>query len=170
MKNFLLGALAAIVLLAIATFTYLGLGFASINSDAKPPEWEARLMYRAIHASVRRSAPNLQSPLPATDETVIAGGKLYLSDCVGCHGAPGQPPSDFGATFYPPAPQFPVVGTQYSPAEVFWIAKHGIRHTGMYPQGSSYKEESLWRLAAFITNANHLSPGVSQALQPKPAK
>ena len=170
MKNFLLGALAAIVLPAIATFAYLGLGFASINSDAQPPAWEAKLMYHAIHASVRRSAPKLQSPLPAADETVIAGGKLYLNDCVGCHGAPGQPPSDFGATFYPPAPQFPAVGTQYSQAEVFLIAKHGIRHTGMYPQGSSYKDESLWRLAAFITAANHLSPSVTQALEPKPAK
>jgi mono/diheme cytochrome c family protein len=169
-KNFLLGALAAIVVPALAAIVYLGLGFASIASDAKPPAWETRLMYNAVHASVRRSAPKLQSPLPANDETVIAGGKLYLNDCVGCHGAPGKPPSEFGATFYPPAPQFPAVGTQYSQAEVFWIAKHGIRHTGMYPQGPSYKDENLWRLAAFITAANHLSPAVAQALQPLPAK
>jgi mono/diheme cytochrome c family protein len=169
-KNFILGALTAIVVPAIVTFIYLGLGFASVVSDTKPPAWEARLMYNAVHASVRRSSPKLQSPLPATDETVIAGGKLYLNDCVGCHGAPGNPPSDFGATFYPPAPQFPAIGTQYSQTEVFWVAKHGIRHTGMYPQGPSYKDEDLWRLAAFIIAANNLSPGVSQALQPKLSK
>lgn len=167
MKNFLLGALAALVVFAAGAFVYLGLGFASVGSDAKPPTWEAGLMTSAVHASVRRSAPRLQSPLPATDETVIAGGKLYLNDCVGCHGAPSQPPSQFGGTFYPPAPQFPAVGTQFSQAEVFWVAKHGIRHTGMYPQAASYKDEELWSLAAFVKAANNLTPGASQALQRK---
>jgi mono/diheme cytochrome c family protein len=169
-KNFILGALTALVVLAVVALLYLGLGFASIGADVRPPAWEARLIYSAVHASVRRSAPEVESPLPATDETVIAGGKLYLNDCVGCHGAPGKPPSEFGATFYPPAPQFPAIGTQYSQAELFWVAKHGIRHTGMYPQGPSYTDEELWSLAAFITAVRNLPPGVSRALQPKQSK
>jgi mono/diheme cytochrome c family protein len=168
-KNFLLGAFAALVVLAVVAFAYFGLGFASMEADAKPPAWEAGLMYSSIHAAVRRSAPKLPSPLPATDETVIAGGKLYLNDCVGCHSAPGKPPSDFGATFYPPAPQFSSIGTQYSEAEIFWVAKHGIRRTGMSPQGPSYADKELWSLAAFIKGIKNLSTRVLEALQPKPS-
>ena len=87
---------------------------------------------------------------------MIAGGKLYLNDCVGCHGAPGKPPSDFGATFYPPAPQLARDGTTYSEPEIYWVAKHGIRRTGMSEQGSTYTDEHLWQLAAFISHITAL--------------
>src|SRR5271167_1868161 len=101
LKNFIVGALAAIVVLTVGAFAYLGLGFASVRADAEPPGWESGLMNSTVHASVRRRAPRMQNPLAPTDETLIAGGKLYLNDCVGCHGAPGKAASKFGATFYP---------------------------------------------------------------------
>jgi len=167
LKMFLFGCLTAVTLTVIGTWTYLELGFAVMRSDENPPAWESWLMSSAVHASVRRRAPKLPSPFPATDDRLIAGGKLYLDDCVGCHGEPGKPPSDFGATFYPRVPQFPQVGTQYTEAEVFWIAKHGIRRTGMYPQGPSYSDDKLWSLAAFITRANNLPSTVKDRIQPE---
>jgi mono/diheme cytochrome c family protein len=108
--------------------------------------------------------------LPQSDETLIAGGKLYLNDCVGCHGEPGQPPSQLGGTFYPPAPQFPGVGTKYSESEVFWIAKHGIRRTGMSAQASSYKDPELWALAAFISRVPNLPPSVLAGIRQEAGK
>jgi len=162
---FAFGFLTALALTVMAAWTCLKFGFADMRSDQNPPAWESRLMYRAVHASVRRQAPKMASPFPVTDQRLIEGAKLYLNDCVGCHGAPGKPPSDFGATFYPRAPQFPQIGTTYSEAEVFWIAKHGIRRTGMYPQGPSYADDKLWSLAAFITRANHLPSTVMRIIQ-----
>jgi mono/diheme cytochrome c family protein len=146
------------------------MGFLDIRSDIPVPALTADFLSSGIHASVRRNAPKLQSPLPQNDETLIAGGKLYLNDCVGCHGEPGKPPSDFGATFYPPAPQFPRVGTKYSEAEVFCVAKHGIRRTGMSAQGPSYTDPKLWSLAAFITHLPNLPPAVSAGIQQQPGK
>ena len=131
---------------------------------------EAGFMTASLQASVRRRAPQIQNPLANSDDTLIAGGKLYLNDCVGCHGEPGQPPSDFGATFYPPAPQFPSAGTQFSEAQIFWVAKNGIRLTGMYPQGASYSDSQLWSLAAFIRRARNLPPAVVKSIQPPPSK
>jgi mono/diheme cytochrome c family protein len=165
MKNFIVGALAAIMVLAVGVLGYIGLGLAAVGADATPSAWEARLMDSAVHASVRRKAPRVQNPLAPREETLIAGGRLYLNDCVGCHGAPGEPPTKFPTTFYPQVPQFPSVGTQYSEAEVFWVAKHGIRRTGMFPQGSDYTDTELWSLSAFITRIKNLSPGVLQGIQ-----
>jgi mono/diheme cytochrome c family protein len=165
MKNFILGALAAVVVLALGALGYFGLGFAAVGADAKPSAWEARLMDSAVHASVRRQAPRVQNPLAPRDETLIAGGRLYLNDCVGCHGAPGGPSTKFPITFYPQVPQFPLVDTKYLEAEVFWVAKHGIRRTGMFPQGSNYTDTELWSLSAFITRIKNLSPGVLQGIQ-----
>jgi mono/diheme cytochrome c family protein len=167
MKNFILGALYAIALVALVAVVYLGFGFLEVAADARPSAFEAILMTSSVHASVRRHAPKERSPLADSDATVISGGKLYLDDCVGCHGAPGQPPSDFGLSFYPPAPQFPRVGTQYSEAELHWVAKHGIRMSGMFPQ-SHYSDSDLWRLAAFISRVQHLPPPIAKAFQPVP--
>jgi mono/diheme cytochrome c family protein len=167
MKNFVAGFIAGTFVLMVTAFVYLRLGLLDIRSDIPVPALTARFLYSGIHASVRRNAPRLQSSLPQNDETLIAGGRLYLNDCVGCHGEPGKPPSDFGATFYPPAPQFPRVGTKYSEAEVFWVAKHGIRRTGMSAQSSSYSDPKLWMLAAFITRFPNLPPHVLEDLQQK---
>src|SRR5882762_1127799 len=157
MKNFIAGFLAGILVLITGVLGYLRLGLLDARSDAAIPDWTARFLYSGIHASVRRTAPKLQNPLPQSDETLIAGGKLYLSDCVGCHGEPGKPPSDFGATFYPPAPQLALEGTRYSEQQVFWIAKHGVRRTGMSAQADSYSDEQLHLLAAFIARMPRVS-------------
>lgn len=170
MKKFITGSSCAIVFLAIALAAYLALGFMDVAADRRPSALEAGFMTASLEASVRRRAPQMQNPLANSDDTLIAGGKLYLNDCVGCHGGPGQPPSHFGATFYPPAPQFPSAGTQFSEAQIFWVAKNGIRMTGMYPQAASYSDSQLWSLAAFISRARNLPPAVVKSIQPPLSK
>jgi mono/diheme cytochrome c family protein len=170
MKNFIAGFLAGAFVLVAGGLVYLRLGLFDVRSDIPVSALTSRFLSSGIHASVRSNAPKLQSPLSQNDETLIAGGKLYLNDCVGCHGEPGKSPSNFGATFYPPAPQFPRVGTKYSEAEVFWVAKHGIRRTGMAAQGSSYTDARLWSLAAFITRFPNLPPKILEGIHQSPAK
>jgi mono/diheme cytochrome c family protein len=157
-KNFFLGFLTGIVFLFLIAAGYAASGFADVGADAPIPAWASRLLHSAIHASVRRSAPKQNNPLASIDDTLIAGGNLYLNDCVGCHGEPGKPPSDFGATFYPPAPQFPSAGTAYEEGQIFWIAKHGIRRTGMSAQEFSYTDKDLWAVTAFIHRFPNLPP------------
>ncbi len=167
MKRFLIGFLTGDLLLVLFVVAYLRFGLANVAADAPTPAWETRWMFSSAHASIRRTVPHdLKSPIPTSDETLIAGGKLYLNDCVGCHGAPGKPPSDFGATFYPPAPQLARDGTTYSEPEIYWVARHGVRRTGMSEQGSSYSDEHLWQLAAFISHITTLPPQVRSAIEP----
>jgi mono/diheme cytochrome c family protein len=164
-KNFLLGFLTGLALIFLAVAGFLAAGLADVRADAAIPTWASRLVYSATHASVGRSAPKQANPLSASDDTLITGGKLYLSDCVGCHGEPGKPPSDFGASFYPPAPQFPSVGTAYEESQVFWIAKHGIRRSGMSAQELSYADKDLWALAAFLRRFPALPPDVLREIR-----
>jgi mono/diheme cytochrome c family protein len=170
MQRFILGFVTGGLVLALCVLGYLSLGRVDAGADARTPPWVTRWLSRSVHASIRRSVPaELNSPLLESDETLIAGGKLYLNDCVGCHGAPGKPASDFGATFYPPAPQLARDGTTYSEAEVYWVAKHGIRRTGMSAQSSSYSDQQLWLLAGFITRITNLSPRVRAGIEERTA-
>ena len=167
MKQFLAGVLTTLAVLAIAGFAYLQLGLAEVRGDVPASQFEDYLMRTAVHAAVRRNAPEMSNPIPPTDENLIAGGKQYLGECGGCHGTPGKVPK-YPSGLNPPVPQLPTVGTEYTEAQVFWVAKHGIRRTGMFSNGLWDSDEELWRLAAFIKRINQLPPTVQEALSKKP--
>jgi mono/diheme cytochrome c family protein len=167
MIRFLSGFAAGALLLVLCVLGYLRFGLVEIRADVPVPRLMNRVLSLSTHAAVKRHAPELISPAPQSDETMIAGGKIYLDDCVGCHGEPGKPASAFGASFFPPAPQFFRVGTTFSESQVFAIAKHGIRRTGMGAQGDTYTDEKLWALTSFIKHLPNLPQSVSEGIQAK---
>ena len=167
MKLFFVGFLSGIVVLLLGVMGYLSLGLAEVRGDIGPPAWESSLMYSAVHASVRRRAPELLNPIQPTEENLIAGGKFYLNSCAGCHGTPGNPSKDYSESLYPPIPQLPKAGTEYSEAQIFWIAKRGIRRTGMFSNGKWYSDKELWTVAAFIKRIKELPPSVRTTLEEK---
>jgi mono/diheme cytochrome c family protein len=166
-KMFLVGFLTAIAVLLLGGLGYLKLGLAEMRGDIAPPSWESRLMYSAVHASVRRHAPEQPNPIPPTEENLVAGGKIFLNDCAGCHGIPGKPEEDIGNSLYPPVPQLPKVGTEYTEAQIYWVAKHGIRRTGMFANGKFVSDKELWTVAAYIKRIKELPPSVRAALEEK---
>ncbi|MGA8145869.1 MAG: cytochrome c [Candidatus Acidiferrales bacterium] len=164
MKNFLLGVLGTLAVLAIGIFGYLRLGLAEVRADIPPSGFETAVMNEAVHASVRRSAPEIANPVPMTDDNLIAGGKFYLDACAGCHGTPGKPENGKGAVLFPIIPELPVVGTTYTEAQVFWVAKHGLRRSGMFANGVYAKDDALWKVSAYIKRMNSLPPAVQAAV------
>ena len=62
MKNFLLGVLSTLLVLSLAVFAYLRLGFAEVRADVPPSRLESALLAPAVRASVRRHAPQIPNP------------------------------------------------------------------------------------------------------------
>lgn len=123
-------------------------------------------MGSAVRASVRRGAAELHPPpLDNVEDALVQGGKLYFMGCAGCHGEPGKPGKDLD--HYPRVPQLPQVGTQYSEPELYWIVKHGIRHTAMSAYGPFYSEKQTWAIASFLRRIDNLPPGVLDRIQAK---
>jgi len=166
MKNFVLGIVFTLGVLVIGGLGFLLLGYARVRADLPPSRLESALMRASVHASVRREAPEAPNPFPPTDENLIAGGKVFLNECAGCHGTPGKPEEYAGALF-PPAPHLPSVGTEYTEAQVFWVAKHGVRRSGMFANGLWDSDDKLWKAASFVKRIQSLPPGVLAALQQK---
>jgi len=166
MRNFVGGILLTLSVLVVGGLGYLLLGFAEVRGDLPPSRFEAAVLQRATHASVRREAPEVANPFSPTDENLIAGGKIYLNECSGCHGRPGKQ-REHAEVLFPQASDLPVVGTEYSEAQVFWVAKHGIRHSGMFANGLWDSDERLWKATAFIKRMKSLPPSVNAALAVK---
>jgi mono/diheme cytochrome c family protein len=147
---------------------YFALGFSQIRADAKPSSLETAILQSAVRASVRRSAAAIPNPPAANDDALVAGGKLYVAGCQGCHGELGGP-YEQDRDHFPPVPELPHTGTQYSEPELYWIVKHGIRMTGMSAYGQFYSEKELWSLAAFLRRIEKLPPEMIAKIKMKTA-
>jgi thiosulfate dehydrogenase len=163
MKNFFAGVFTTLLVIAVGGFAYLRMGLAEVRGDVPASAAEDYLMRTAVHAAVRRNALELANPVPPTDENLIAGGKQYLGECAGCHGTPGKQ-RKLPSGLNPAVPQFPTVGTEYTEAQMLWVAKHGIRRTGMFSNGLWDSDEELWRIAAYIKRMNNLPAHVQEEL------
>jgi mono/diheme cytochrome c family protein len=167
-KKFTLGFVAALIVLPIACMAYFALGFSPIQADAKPSAVETVILQPAVRASVKRSASGILNPQASDDDAIVAGGKLYVLGCQGCHGELGGPFQE-DLDLYPASPELPHLGTKYSEPELYWIVKHGVRMTGMSAYGPFYSEKELWSLAAFLHRINKLSPEMIEKIRAKKA-
>jgi len=71
--------------------------------------------------------------------------------CAGCHGAPGQDPEAMGQGLNPPPPDLAESALEWSPAELFWVTKNGIKMTGMPAWGATHDDDAIWPVVAFLT-------------------
>jgi thiosulfate dehydrogenase len=167
-KQFALGFVVALIVLPVVGLAYFSLGFSQIRADTRPSALETAVLRAAVRASIRRSAAGVPSPPAANDDDIVAGGKLYVLGCQGCHGDLGGPYQEDN-DLYPAPPQLPHLGTQYSEPELYWIVKHGVRMTGMSAYGPFYSEKELWSLAAFLRRIDNLLPGMIERIKAKKA-
>jgi mono/diheme cytochrome c family protein len=64
---------------------------------------------------------------------------------------------------YPRAPELKR-GSGLTPAEHFWVVKHGIKMTGMPAWGLTHDDEILWDVVAFLRKMPELTAEEYQAL------
>jgi thiosulfate dehydrogenase len=166
----IIGFVVGIIILPLGALFYLWLGYAPVATAAPPLPLERWVASRALHARIAREAPG-QSPVPANEENLLAGAKIYREHCAVCHGVSGQPKTLIAKGMYPRPPQlFHGKGVTDDPAgETYWKAANGIRLTGMPGFGGSLSEVQLWQVSQLLAKADHLPPAVLQFLSAEPS-
>ena len=108
--------------------------------------------------SVAVRARDIAVPNDLDDANRISkGAGEYVEMCSGCHLAPGMKRSEISRGLYPRAPELRR-GTDLTPAEQFWIVKHGVKMTGMPAWGVTHDDELLWDVVAFVRKLPELTP------------
>ena len=168
MKLFLIGLLLGCILLPVAGFLYLRFGYVPVAVDGPVIPFEQLLAGSAIEARIAREAPT-KAALPASDDNLIAGAKIYREHCIECHGLPGSTPSNAAKGMFPPPPQFfEHKGMGNDPVgQNYWIVANGIRLTGMPGYKGALSDEQLWQVSQFLSNRGKLPAGAEQALASK---
>lgn len=72
----------------------------------------------------------------------------------------------FGFILYPPPPDLTLAAVvdRWSDAELYWIVKNGIEHTGMIGLGPTHTDEEIWSVSAFVRQLPTMSPAEYQAM------
>jgi len=167
--RFILGFIAAFVLIAVFGYTYLALGDAPVATASHPLPGEVSLTHMALHAAVKKYAPK-NAPMPADEANLTAGARVYRSACAVCHGLPERQATPIARGLFPkPPPLFEGKGaTDDPPGETYWKAANGIRLTGMPGFKGSLSDTELWQVALLVANADKLSPAVRVVLTAVP--
>ena len=162
MRNFILGILITIVVLAVGGLGLALLGFLPTRANQAPPEMEKHLAMSALDNSVERHAPRANNPVPPTDENLIEGLKIYTMYCALCHGGIDRKPSTLANSFYPPPPNLILHPMDDPEWHVYFVIRTGVRYTGMPAWDKALSEPDLWKLTAFITRIDKLPPAVQE--------
>lgn len=146
---FFTGAVALFLLiLVIAAIVAFG-GLYPVGAStphSAPVNW---LLNESREHSVKRAASGLTPPqFSAAD--IRAGAGHFKGMCQECHGGPGAEPEEFAAGMNPRPPDLAKAAGDLSVAEVFWIAKNGIKMTGMPSFAKTDPDDDLWKVAAFV--------------------
>lgn len=160
----ILACIGAVCLaLAVLMVVYLATGLYNVGADSE----YTGLMHLALAAVRERSVdahaddvtvPPLDSPKMISD-----GASDYDEMCTGCHLAPGMAENEMRPGMNPKPP----VLAKYppdSPAEAFWVIKHGIKMTGMPAWGVTHTDAEIWNIVAFLNKLPTLSPQAYRAL------
>jgi thiosulfate dehydrogenase len=165
MIKFFLGVVVGIGLVVLASYLFMTRGGIFMGTDAKPLPFEQTIAGAAITTSIGKSA-NDPSPLPADESNLLAGAKMYMQTCAGCHGRLDQASS--GAKgFYPGPPQLlpPGNGVTDDPVgAIHWVVKNGVRFSAMPSFNHKLSDSEIWQVSLLLRNADKLPAPVQASL------
>ena len=123
----------------------------------------------AMTRSVQQHARAIPVPSLSDPAMVELGFRQYDKMCVGCHGAPGVPHGGIADGLWPEAPSLAGTAGEWTPAQLYWVIKNGLKFSSMPAWGPSRSDSALWAITAFVQQLPHLSPAQYQAMRDKAA-
>jgi cytochrome c553 len=139
------GILAAIVaLVVILSGAY---DVAATSGHSAPV---ALLLHFTMERSVAARAPRLTPPDLDDPALILRGATHYATGCAPCHGGPGELASPIARQMTPVPPGLYDAGRDFTPDELFWIIRHGIKMTAMPAWPARHRADEIWAMVAFL--------------------
>lgn len=138
-----------VLVLGLVGFAYSG--WYDVSASSQHSGVVSWLLSTTSRASVERRASEIQAPDLGSREMQLAGASDFDAMCAGCHGAPGRERDPIGQGLNPTPPDLSEHAGDMTPAELFWVTKHGIRMTGMPGWGATHSDDEMWPVVAFMT-------------------
>ena len=141
---------AALAAAGGALFAWSGLY--DVSANVPHTQFVYSLLESAMHRSVRRHARQVHLPqTPLGDERVVArGAGCFRDHCIACHGAPGIAQAEIGRSMQPLPGSLADAAARWETKELYWIARNGIKMSGMPAWEYRLGDADLWAVVAFM--------------------
>ena len=152
------GAIALVLVMPLGAFVFIKSGLfnvAASHPHTKVTEW---ITHETMIHSARRHGANTRMPAHLTARQIVGGFCNYETHCVACHGAPGIAREQWVNGMEPAPPYLLDVTQIWTPPQLFWIAKNGIKMTGMPSWRDSMSDAQIWDVVGFLEAMRKLPP------------
>jgi mono/diheme cytochrome c family protein len=95
---------------------------------------------------------------------IMEGFRHYREMCVGCHLAPGVDATEIREGLLPKPPRLQKAVEEWTPEELFWITKNGVKMTGMPAWGPTHSDAKIWAIVAFLEKLPHMTAAQYQEM------
>ena len=160
------GAAIVIAVLAAvigASWLFIHSGAFDIAADTPHSQPVYLLMQKVRENSIAAHASDAVPGDLGDEKRIVSGAGQYAEMCATCHLAPGMQRTEISRGLYPRAPELRR-GSALTPAEEFWVIKHGIKMSGMPAWGATHDDEIIWDMVAFLRKFPELTAEQYQAL------
>ena len=164
LRGWLLAAAGALLAIVVAGSLAIYAGIYDVAADIPhtgPVYW---LLETARDRSIAVRAADIAVPGDLGDsQRILSGAGQYAEMCAGCHLAPGMTRTEISRGLNPRAPELRRQ-RRSTPAEDFWVVKHGVKMTGMPAWGVTHDDEIIWDVVAFLRKLPELTVDQYQSL------
>jgi thiosulfate dehydrogenase len=166
MGRILFGIILGVLLTPVALLAWFRYGHPPVAVADSPLFEERAFTQFLLYTRIDREMPPV-APIQGSEQNLVAGARVYTTQCAACHGLHGKP-SSFGAHMYPAAPPLwdkhstsDVVGVSDDPVgETYWKVANGIRLTGMPSYKDVLSDTEMWQVSLLLAHADKpLPPG-----------
>jgi cytochrome c553 len=149
-KQALLGLTVLAVLFAGGGFLYAWSGLVPIAASSGHWAITSWVLGFTMRNAVETHSLGTQVPPLDDPALVLKGAGHYATGCAACHGAPGEARSLIVQQMTPKPPFLPPMISEWTPAQLFWIVKNGIKFTAMPAWPALQREDEVWAMVAFL--------------------
>ncbi len=140
--------LAATALAAAVIFAWSGL-YSVAATSGHYPFFRSFLAF-ALRQSVDTHTFGIEAPALDDPAMIRRGAGHYQGGCAPCHGAPNHARNPITRRMLPEPPYLSPRIRDWTPPELFWIVKHGIKYAGMPAWVAAEREDEVWSVVAFL--------------------
>ena len=159
LRHILIGAMIALaVVVPAATYAFVKSGLFDVGASSPHSEFTEWITHETMIHSVRRHAEPVTPARGFTAAQVLAGFCAYETHCVACHGAAAVARQEWASGMEPAPPYLLDVQQRFTPRQLFWIVKNGIKMTGMPSWRSSLSDAQIWSVVGWLEVSSKLPP------------
>ena len=157
--HLLIGAAIGILLIVpLGAYAFVKLGVYNVAASHPHTKFTTWLTHEAMIHSVRRHAKGISPPAWTSASELAAGLCAYETHCAACHGAAAIARQRWVSGLEPQPPYLLDATQHFTPSQLFWIAKNGIKMTGMPSWRESMSDRDIWNVVAWLEASRNLPP------------